>query len=242
MRRRLTTRPRASSISKEAEKSLEEISKKRKALSFVEERPCKLPRNAESEQLHQDNSIYLEMATINMNLNPVDNVESIVTSHFIGTFLYPICEIGDTREQFLYRQPDPFHVEKLKCSILNNVVGKYFRSNIIVNIYHKSGVNKGEKELTVLHEKIKLCHKHPNKSIFYSIVRSPNFTKYFSTEVVDGNHTTMALKQILQDASITNLVKSKIGQSLEGMVHTFNCSFYFDLGYFCFFSKFEQTN
>src|SRR3990167_10153303 len=118
MQRRLTTRPRASSISKAAVESLEEISKKRKALSSIEERPCKLPKNAENEQLHQDNSIYLEMATINMNLNSVADVESIVTSHFIGTFLYPICDIGDTREQFLYRQPRPLSCGKAQMFYL----------------------------------------------------------------------------------------------------------------------------
>jgi hypothetical protein len=175
------------------------------------------------------------------------NLERTINVSSLGTFLYPVCEIGETRNNYIYRKIDDFYLEKLKLSIVNNLLGKYFRSFLIVNIYPKPANQVEEylvKEVSLLRDKIQMCHQHPNRSVFYSIVRSTCFRKYYCMEVIDGIHTVTAIKQILCDPSIENSIKENIGLEYEGMVNAFYCAFYFDLGdkFIKFCIKFFYSN
>ena len=167
-------RRRASNVSEIAERSLQE---------YDGRETTKIPKlnqqeAVEQEEAEQENQfLFQELASISQNPQSVSNFESQIVNASLGTFLYPVADIGDTREQFIYRKINFFYLERMEISILNNLNGKFFRPDIIVkkNPKVRELEKNVEKEKKLLKEKLRACHKHPNKSIFYSAVRSETF-------------------------------------------------------------------
>src|SRR3990167_5286003 len=149
--------------------------------------------------------------------------QKIIDECFVGRFIFPVINTTETRQQYQFRQIDTSHLNDLKLQFLDNVIGKNFRSDIIINIYPKNESNRQECQSYIT----ELKNNH-NEELFYSSEIKDNFL----FEVIDGIHSVEAIKSIASDSKISNEIKELIGIKKQ---FEFMCKFYYNLGMFILF-------
>src|SRR3990167_1018453 len=151
------------------------------------------------------------------NLSEFDKkLDSSLSSKLLGTCLYSVLLTADTRSTHLFRKVDPTWVENVMGQMKSNTNGKHFRAVIIINIYPRSDDSEEEKENLIMELKTNFSG---------DILESLAFRKYFNTEVLNGNHSVLAIKQIHESGASV-----EIQNALGGPHYRYECKCFLDLG------------
>src|SRR3990167_4370928 len=213
---------RRSTSSSKQEEALSNLMKRKRETTFNQEPPSKIKKIETTIQYP-------------VNFNQVDVLphyqeekEKILSirNHNLGKYDFPISKTVPGRAQYLVRELNPTYVTNLKNEIINNSCGSLFRPCFVINIYDKDKKEISNYSQDTYEDLFAEMKRTPSAALFDSLL----FSEYFIFEVLDGNHSAAAIKQLIQDKTIDQFIKEAL--RLPEAIN--QCIFYYNLGIFCY--------